>query len=211
MMIYHVALGEIEERIVLQKRVLKVVALDWRDHYIGRDAAAAVDCAPTVGELHFAIGIAAGLRIAIVIIIVKRNVAVVALDQPSAWSVIMSRGQSQPCVLRQRIHGLYQAFAKRDFTHNQSAIVVLNRSGDDLCRGRGQAVHQHYKRIILATVAVLRYVTLFRGSATVMRNDELVFLQELVGHAHTFAQQAAGITAQIKNQTLEFAELIQSS
>src|ERR1700733_7147091 len=210
MMIYHVALGEIEEGVVLQKRVLKVIALDWRDHNIGLDAAATVNCAPAVGQLHFAIGIAAGLRIAIVIIIVKRNVAVVALDQPSAWSVIMSRGQSQPCVLRQRIHGLYQAFAKRDFTHDQSAIVVLNRSRDDLRCGRGQAVNQHDQRIVLAPVAVLRYVTLLCRSAAVMRNDELVFLQELVGHTHAFAQQAAGIAAQIKNQTLEIAKLIES-
>ena len=44
-----------------------------------------------------------------------------------------------------------------------------------------------------------------------VRNDELIFLQELVGHAHAFTQQAAGITAQIENQALEIAKLIQSS
>ena len=58
---------------------------------------------------------------------------------------------------------------------------------------------------------MLRHVTFLRRCAPVMRNDELVFLQELVGYAHAFAEQAAGIAPQIENQTLEIAKLIQSS
>src|ERR1700683_4809626 len=57
---------------------------------------------------------------------------------------------------------------------------------------------------------MLRNVTLLRRSTAVVRNDELAFLQELVGHAYAFAQQPAGISPQIENQTLEIAKLIQS-
>ena len=42
-----------------------------------------------------------------------------------------------------------------------------------------------------------------------MRNDELSLLQELVGHADAFAQQSAGVAAQIEDQSLEVAELIE--
>src|SRR5258708_32404597 len=41
-------------------------------------------------------------------------------------------------------------------------------------------------------------------------NDELVLLQELIGYAHAFTEQSAGITPQIKNQTLQIAKLVQS-
>src|SRR5258708_33518850 len=37
-----------------------------------------------------------------------------------------------------------------------------------------------------------------------MRNNELPLVQELVSHADTFIQQAAGVLAQIKNQAFEF-------
>ena len=40
-------------------------------------------------------------------------------------------------------------------------------------------------------------------------NDHLSLAQELVGYAHAFAQQAAGILAQVENQSLEVAHLIQ--
>ena len=39
-----------------------------------------------------------------------------------------------------------------------------------------------------------------------MRNDKLTLLQELVGDAHAFTQQAAGITPQIENQSLQIAK-----
>src|ERR1700722_3026569 len=42
-----------------------------------------------------------------------------------------------------------------------------------------------------------------------MGNDELTPLQELVSHAYAFAQQAAGIAAQIENQAFQIAEPIQ--
>ena len=42
-----------------------------------------------------------------------------------------------------------------------------------------------------------------------MRNDELPFVQKLVGNAHTFVQQSPGILAKIQNQSLQFALLIE--
>src|SRR5579872_427650 len=42
-----------------------------------------------------------------------------------------------------------------------------------------------------------------------MRDDQLSLLEELVGDTDAFAQQAAGIAAQIKDQALEIAEGIE--
>ena len=42
-----------------------------------------------------------------------------------------------------------------------------------------------------------------------MRNDQLALLQEFVGNAHAFAQQSAGILAQVQNQPFQIAELVE--
>src|SRR5579871_4984307 len=42
-----------------------------------------------------------------------------------------------------------------------------------------------------------------------MGNDQLSFLQELVGDADALAEQSTGITAQIENQALQIAKLIE--
>ena len=100
MMIHDVALGVVEERIVLQQRVLEVIALDRRNHHIRSDAAAAIDGTATIGELYFTVHVAARFRLAIVVIVVEGNVAVIALNQASAGRVVMSRSQGQSGILR---------------------------------------------------------------------------------------------------------------
>ena len=42
-----------------------------------------------------------------------------------------------------------------------------------------------------------------------VRDDQLAFLQELVGHAYAFAQQAARILPEVQNQAFEVAHLIE--
>src|SRR5208337_2700928 len=97
---------------------------------------------------------------AVVVIVVKRDTVVVALDEASAGRVVLGGGQGQSRVLRKRIDGLHQALAEGGFTHNQAAVVVLNGACDDLGRRCGSAVHQHNQRVVLATVAVGRAVHL---------------------------------------------------
>src|SRR5579863_5165403 len=206
----HIALREIEKCVVLQQRVLKVIALQRRDHHIGRDAAAAIDGASAIGEFHLAVGVAAGFGVAVVVVIVKRNVAIVALDQATTRRVVVSRGEGEAGILRQRINGLNQALAERHFTDDQAAIMILNRSGNNFRRRGSQAIYQNDERIILATIAVLCDITFFCRRAAVVRNDDLTLLQELVSHAYAFAQQPARIASQIDDQTLKITKLVQS-
>src|ERR1700733_3120946 len=63
MMIDDVSLGEVEKRVVLQQRVLKVIALDGRDLNIRLDAAATIDSSSAIGELDLAVDAVAGLTL----------------------------------------------------------------------------------------------------------------------------------------------------
>src|SRR5579864_3778161 len=109
-MVHGVALGEIEERVMLQQRILEVVALWSRDFEVGCDSSAAVYGAPAVSKLYFAIAVSVAVffSVAIVIIIIERYAGVVALNQATAWRVVLCRGQRQAGVLGQGIDGLHQ-------------------------------------------------------------------------------------------------------
>ena len=87
--------------------------------------------------------------------------------------------------------------------------MILNGAGDDFRRRSRAAIDQHDQRIVLAAVAVGGDIALFRRGAAVVRNDQLALLQELVGHADAFAEQAAGILPQIEDQALQIAHLVE--
>src|SRR5580692_9088139 len=87
--------------------------------------------------------------------------------------------------------------------------MILNGSGDDL-GGRGcEPVYQYDDGIILAAVAMLRDVAFLGRGATVVRDDELSLLQELVGDADALTEQTARIAAQVEDESLEVAEGIE--
>ena len=121
------------------------------------------------------------LTLAVVVIVVEREVGVIALDQASAGRVVLGCRQRQASVFGQRIDGLHQAFS------DQAAIVVLNGSGYDFGGRCRAAIYQDHQRIILASVASRCYVSLFWRRASVVRDDQLSLLQEFVGDAYAFA------------------------
>ena len=100
----------------------------------------------------------------------------------------MSGGERQSGVFGQRIHGLHQALAERDFADDQAAVVILDCARNNFSCRSGESVHQNDNRIILAAVAMLRDVALLSRSASVVRNDELSLLQELVGDTDALAE-----------------------
>src|SRR5690349_24780432 len=110
MVVLQVVLGEIEKGVVQQQSVLKGVVLGRGNLHVGSDAVAAVNRASTVGVFDLAAGGFAAV-VALKVIVVERNSAVVALNEASAWGVVLGRGQSQPGILREREYGLHQALA----------------------------------------------------------------------------------------------------
>ena len=128
-------LGKIEEGIVLQQGILKVVALYRGDFNVGRDSAAAVNRAATVGEFYFTTGVVfVFLALTVEVIVVERNVGVVTLNQAHAGRVILRRGQGQTGILRKRIDSLNQPFAESSFSHDQAAIMILYSSSNNFGR-----------------------------------------------------------------------------
>src|SRR5947207_3056369 len=110
----NVVLSKIEEGIMLQQSVLKMIALDRVNLYIGCNSAATVNRAATIGQLDFFVGGIAN-AVAVEVVVIERDVAVITLNQPTAGGVIFRRRQGQTGVVRERINRLNQAFAKRGF------------------------------------------------------------------------------------------------
>src|ERR1035437_3808922 len=129
-----VVLGEIEERIFFQQRVLELIGFHRRDLHVGSDTATTVHGAATVGHFDFVVGVIGIVVAVVVVVVVKRDAAVIALDQAAARGVVLRRSQRQSGVFRQGIHSLHQALAKRSLTGNQTTIMVLNGASDNLRR-----------------------------------------------------------------------------
>src|SRR5438046_1478925 len=134
MMSIGIVLGKVEECVMLQQRVLEMVTLDGINLYVGCDSAAAVNSASAISQLYFLVG-GVIVLVALEIVVVKRNVAIVTLNQTSAWCVVLGGGQCKTSVIRQRIYRLHQSLAECGFTDNQSTIMVLNRAGNNLSSG----------------------------------------------------------------------------
>ncbi len=139
-----VVLAEVEEGVVDEEIVLEVVRLDVVDLLVGCDAAAAVDGAAGVGELDLEVALVGPWRrrFTDVIVVVERDVVVVALDEAAGRGVVVIGGEGEAGVLGDLEDGLDEAFAEGGFADDESAVVILQGSGDDLSCGGGVAVDE---------------------------------------------------------------------
>src|SRR5882724_2422472 len=112
------------------------------DLKVRRNAAAAKDLAPAVGQFDLAPGSVLFL-ITVIVVVVERDARVFALDQPSTGRVVLGGGECKAGIFCKRINRLDQTFAEGSFTHDQTAVVILDGAGDDLGRGSRAAIHQY--------------------------------------------------------------------
>src|ERR1700721_973148 len=108
--------GEVERRVmeedvVVENFVLEVIGLGGFDLFVGSDSAAAIDGAAGVGHLHFAI-VSVGSAGVIVVVVVKRNAFIVALNEAAGRRVVVVRGERQAGVFAEVVDRLHQAFAE---------------------------------------------------------------------------------------------------
>ena len=82
-------------------------------------------------------------RLAVEIVVIERNIRIIALNQTSAGRVVFGGGQSQACVLRKRIDRLHQPFAEGGFAGHQSAVMILNGAGNNFRRRSRAAIDEH--------------------------------------------------------------------
>jgi hypothetical protein len=182
--------------------------LDLRfiDLFVGGDASAAVDGASGVGELDLEVRfVGLGGVVADVIVVVERDVVVVALNEASGGSVVVVGREGQTGVLGDLEDGLDEAFAEGGFADDEGAVVVLQGAGDDLSRGGGVAVDEDDDRVFVRTLlAVGGAVDLVGEGAAALGDDDLAFLEELVGHVDGFVEQSAGVAAEVDDEAFEF-------
>jgi len=115
--------AELGESAMLQERFLSGSELGVFVLDIRRDATTAINLTTAVGEAHIRVRRGGILRM--IVIIVKRNVVIVALNQPAARGVVAGGGQRQARVLAEREDSLNKALAEAGLAHHQGAIVIL--------------------------------------------------------------------------------------
>src|SRR4029077_8564084 len=164
------------------------------------DAAAAGYLAAAVRELDL-VGMIGNF--ALVVIFIERDRFVVALDKAATRSVVTRGGEREAGVFTERRDGLYQALAESGFADDETAIVVLHGAGDDFGGGSGIAVYENYEWDAVTLIAANGVTAALGGGAAVVRDDELVFIEEHVADGHGFVEQAAGIAAHVENQAVE--------
>ncbi len=140
---------------------------------------------------------------AFVVVFVKRNGFVIPLNQPATWGVIPRCSQRKPGILAERSYRLNQAFAESRLSHDQTAIVILHRTGNNLRRRGRIIVHQDHQGHGHALIAAHSVITPFRRGPSVVRHNQLILVQEHVAHRDRLIQQSARVTAHIENQPVQ--------
>lgn len=201
-----IVLAEVEEGVVLEERVLEVIGLDVVDLLVGGDAAAAVYGASGVGEFDFEVGLILGFAaFADVVVVVEGDVVVRALDESPRGGVVVVGGEGEAGVLGDLEDGLDEAFAEGGFADDESTVVILECPGDDLSGGGGVAIDEDNDGVLAGVGAAGGAVDLVGEGASTLRDDDLAFLEELVGHIDGFVEEAAGVAAEVDNEALDVA------
>src|SRR5882757_2999695 len=81
--------------------------------------------------------------------------------------------------------------------------MILHGTRNNFGGGGRVAVDQDNKRNVVALVAAHGVVATLSGSSAVVRDDELIFVEEHIANGYGFIEQAAGVTAHIEDQAVE--------
>src|ERR1700691_5218349 len=183
--------------------LLETVGLWFRDGVVRSDSALSENLPATIGQLHFR----PSWPLGIIVIIVERNILVVALDQAPAGGVVTRGGEQHSGVFAERELSLHQALTEAGFSNDQAAIVVLNGARHDF-RGRGAlSVDQHNDGNFQALISTQGVIAPLRGQTPVMRNHNFVLVQEHVGQTDGLVEQSAAVVAQVHDESIELGEI----
>ena len=134
---------------------------------------------------------------------------VVALDEAAGRRVVVIGGEGEAGVLGDLEDGLDEALAEGGFADDEGAVVILQSAGDDLSGRGGVAVDEDDDGELRALFAVGGAVDLVREGAAALRDDDLALLEELVGDVDGFVEQTAGVAAEVEDQAVEVAEVVE--
>ncbi len=129
-----------------------------------------------------------------------------ALDGDVAGREVLGDGELEGGLLGRDLgeDELHAALAESLLAHDQRAVVVLERAGDDLARARAAAVHEHDERVHGLGAGGLGALLLTPlGEAD--GGDDGAVEEELVGDARGLLEQAARVAAEIEHEPADGA------
>ena len=85
---------------------------------------------------------------------------------------------------------------------------ILKRAADDFSRGRCSVIGKDHDGEEMFLIAVGCAVNLLRISTAALRNDDLATVEKLVADGDRLHEHATGVAAEIEDESLEVAELI---
>ena len=122
------------------------------------------------------------------------------LNATAHRSVITGNGETQLRAVGQVERALHQSFSERAPSDDDTAVVILNGTGNDFCGRGGIFVHQHGYFAIFKTTVSFGFVFRIRSAAAFGVNNQVVLVQKLVGNVDCCAQIAATVLLQVQNQ-----------
>src|ERR1041385_3216312 len=123
------------------------------------------------------------------------------LDRAAGGRVVARRRQAHRTMPRERDDRLHRTLAEGLRADQDGAVMILQRTGDDLAGRGGAAVDQHRDRQSARDIARPCVVALrFLGALAARRND-LALFKKGVGDGNRLIEQAAGVVAQIEDDS----------
>ena len=123
------------------------------------------------------------------------------LDATPCGSVVVGNGEANHRTVGQVDGTLYQALAKGATTYDNTAVVVLDGTRDNLCCRSGIAIDQYddlsFSEQATATSRI--FVTIY--ATTLGIDDETATLQQFVGHLYSCLQIAATILLKVSSDS----------
>src|SRR5579859_2231358 len=136
--------------------------------------------------------------IAVIKVVVERDVRVVPLNQTAARSVVTGGGEQQKGFLAQGVFALHETLAKTWLAHHQGAVVILQGTRHNFSSAGGIAVDENDHGIFISLVAPCREPSLLLRISSVVGDDELILFEEVIGNVHRFLKQTSTIAAKIQ-------------
>src|SRR6185436_15398140 len=124
-----------------------------------------------------------------------------AMNGTPARRIPLARRHLQEVAAVEGKHRLYESFPEARRSNNECAIVILQRSGDDLRRRRGRSVDENDERNAQTKMWPASARDLGRRIARADADDLLSFLQKQPAHRERLIDYAAAVVAHVEHDS----------
>src|SRR5262249_17114322 len=125
------------------------------------------------------------------------------LNRAPIGSEVARGGEAKGGMIVEREDGLNRAFAEGLGADHDRAALVLQGARHDLAGARSPALHQYDQRVVVNPRLLGREELLFLVLPTTQGVHDHAAVEEFIRNFHRLLEQAAGIVAQVQDQTLD--------